>query len=123
MELQRRIRAVDVADTARIIIEKHFIKDIKGNLRRFGTEEFRCVKCNERYKRAPLIGKCRKCGGNLVLTSSEGNVRKYLDVSLEIANNYDVPVYLKNELDLIKITLDSIFGEKERIKQASLLAF
>ncbi len=123
MKLQKMIRAVDLADTARIIIEKHFIKDIKGNLRRFGTEEFRCVKCNERYKRAPLLGKCRKCGGNLVLTSSEGNVKKYLKVSLEIANNYDIPKYLKNELELIKITLDSVFGEKQQEKQTSLLAF
>ena len=122
MALQEKIRAVDAVDVARIIIDKHFIKDIKGNLRRFGTQEFRCVKCNQRYRRAPLIGKCIKCGGNLVLTSSEGNIKKYLSMSLNIANKYNIPQYLKDELNLIDIELKSIFGEKIE-KQTSLLAF
>ena len=122
MELEEKLRAVDLSDIARIIIEKHFIKDIKGNLRRFGTEEFRCVKCNQRYKRAPLVGRCTKCGGNLVLTSSEGNIKKYLKMSLEIAQKYNVPAYIKSELELIKIELDALFGEKVE-SQASLLAF
>ena len=122
MSLQERIRAVDVSDVARIIIDKHFIKDIKGNLRRFGTQEFRCVKCNERYRRAPLIGKCIKCGGNLVLTSSEGNIKKYLAISLNIADTYHISQYLSDELHLIETELNSIFGKKVQ-KQASLLSF
>ena len=122
MSLQEKIRAVDVSDVAKIIIDKHFIKDIKGNLRRFGTQEFRCVKCNQRYRRAPLIGRCTKCSGNLVLTSSEGNIKKYLSISLEISKNYNISSYLKDELHLIDLELKSIFGEKVE-KQASLLAF
>lgn len=122
MELERRLRAVDLSDIARIIIDKHFIKDIKGNLRRFGTQEFRCVKCNERYSRIPLIGKCRKCGGNIVLTSSEGNIKKYLYLSMEIADKYNVQSYLKNELALLKSDIDTIFGVSVS-KQASLAAF
>jgi DNA polymerase II large subunit len=122
MALQEKIRAVDASDVAKIIIDKHFIKDIKGNLRRFGTQEFRCVKCNERYRRAPLIGKCLKCGGNLVLTSSEGNIKKYLSISLNIAQKYHISQYLKDELHLLDVELDSIFGEKIE-KQTSLLAF
>ena len=110
MSLEEKLRAVDLSDMARIIIDKHFIKDIKGNLRRFGTQEFRCVKCNERYKRIPLIGKCIKCHGNIVLTSSEGNIRKYLLLSLEIADKYNVSSYLKNELTLLKSEIDAIFG-------------
>ncbi len=122
MSLQEKIRAVDVSDVAKIIIDKHFIKDIRGNLRRFGTQEFRCVKCNQRYRRAPLIGKCIKCGGNLVLTSSEGNIKKYLSLSLDIAKKYHISPYLNDELNLIKVELDSIFGEKVE-KQTSLAAF
>ena len=122
MALQEKIRAVNASDVAKIIIDKHFIKDIKGNLRRFGTQEFRCVKCNERYRRAPLIGKCLKCGGNLVLTSSEGNIKKYLSISLNIAQKYQISQYLKDELHLLDVELDSIFGEKIE-KQTSLLAF
>ena len=122
MSLQEKTRAVDVSDVAKIIIDKHFIKDIKGNLRRFGTQEFRCVKCNQRYRRAPLMGKCIKCGGNLVLTSSEGNIKKYLSISLDIANKYNISQYLKDELHLIDTELKSIFGEKIE-KQATLMAF
>ena len=122
MSLQEKIRAVDVSDVAKIIIDKHFIKDIKGNLRRFGTQEFRCVKCNERYRRAPLIGKCLKCGGNLVLTSSEGNIKKYLSISLDIAGKYHISQYLSDELHLLDVELTSIFGEKIQ-KQTSLLSF
>ena len=122
MELEEKIRAVDLGDIAKIIIEKHFIKDIKGNLRRFGTEEFRCVKCNQRYKRAPLIGKCTKCGGNLVLTSSEGNIKKYLEMSLNLSQKYEVTSYIRSELELIKMELDALFGEKIET-QTSLLSF
>ena len=122
MNLEEKIRAVDLTDIARIIIDKHFIKDIKGNLRRFGTQEFRCVKCSERYTRVPLIGKCRKCGGNIVLTSSEGNIRKYLYLSLQIADKYNVDAYLKNELVLLKQEVDTIFGVAVN-KQTSLAAF
>lgn len=122
MKLEEKIRAVDVSDVARIIIEKHFIKDIKGNLRKFGTQEFRCVKCNQRYARPPLIGRCLKCGGNLVLTSSEGNIKKYLDISLELSARYNPPQYLKDQLVLIKEELDTIFG-KELKTQATLSSF
>ncbi len=122
MALEEKIRAVDLVDIARIIIDKHFIKDIKGNLRRFGTEEFRCSKCSHRFTRAPLLGKCTRCGGNLVLTSSEGNVKKYLKISIDIAEKYAVPTYLKNELYLLKSEIDAIFGETIN-KQLSLAAF
>jgi DNA polymerase II large subunit len=122
MDLEEKLRAVDLSDIARIIIDKHFIKDIKGNLRRFGTQEFRCVKCNERYRRMPLIGKCTKCHGNVILTSSEGNIKKYLYLSMEIANKYNVQNYLKNELALLKSEIDTIFGITVS-KQVSLSAF
>ena len=122
MDLESKLRAVDISDIARIIIDKHFIKDIKGNLRRFGTQEFRCVKCNTRYRRAPLIGKCIHCGGNLVLTSSEGNIKKYLYISLELADKHNVQSYLKNELSLLKTEIDAIFGQTVN-KQTSLAAF
>ncbi len=136
MDLESKLRAVDLSDIARIIIDKHFIKDIKGNLRRFGTQEFRCVKCNNRYRRIPLIGKCTKCGGNIVLTSSEGNIKKYLYLSIEIADKFNVQSYLKNELALLKSEIDAIFGISsapangkktpvivEASKQTSLAAF
>jgi DNA polymerase II large subunit len=121
MQLEEKIMAVDASDMARIIIEKHFIKDIKGNLRRFGTQEFRCVKCNQTYTRPPLSGRCTKCGGNLVLTSSEGNIRKYLYLSLKLAEKYNVPSMVKQQLQILKSEIDSIFGESKS-KQMTLSA-
>lgn len=122
MRLEEKLRAVDLSDIARIIIDKHFIKDIKGNLRRFGTQEFRCVKCNERYRRMPLIGKCQKCTGNIVLTSSEGNIKKYLYLSIEIADKYNVQSYLKNELTLLKSEVDTIFGTSSNNGKKSVIS-
>ncbi|RMF54951.1 DNA polymerase II large subunit [Candidatus Woesearchaeota archaeon] len=58
MEIAQKIRAVDESDVARLVIEKHFLKDIKGNLRKFSTQQYRCVDCNEKFRRPPLSGKC-----------------------------------------------------------------
>ncbi len=122
MELAEKIRAVDKSDVAKIIIEKHFLKDIKGNLRRFSTQEFRCISCNEKYRRIPLIGRCYKCGGKLVLTVAEGTVSKYLEPSLNLAEKYSLPEYLKQTLEILKRRVESIFG-KEPTKQVGLKKF
>jgi DNA polymerase II large subunit len=76
MELAEKIRAVDEVDVARLVIERHFIRDIKGNLRKFSMQQFRCVDCNEKYRRPPLIGKCLKCGGKIIFTISQGSIIK-----------------------------------------------
>jgi len=99
MELAEKIRAVDTTDVARLVIEKHFIRDIKGNLRKFSQQIFRCVNCNQKYRRPPLIGKCTKCGGRIIFTISEGSIVKYLGPAISLAAKYDVPSYLKQSLD------------------------
>jgi len=119
MELCSKIRAVDVADVARLIIERHFIRDIRGNLRKFSMQQFRCVGCNEKFRRPPMIGVCTKCGGKIIFTISEGSIVKYLEPALELANNYAVPPYTKQGLELAKIYIQSIFG-KEETKQIEL---
>jgi len=119
MDLADRIRAVDRVDVATLVIEKHFIKDIKGNLRRFSMQEFRCVKCNEKYRRPPLEGKCTKCGGKIIFTISEGSVTKYLEPSISIAEKYNVYPYLKQTLELTKRRIESFFG-KDKEKQEGL---
>ena len=58
MDLAEKICAVDGHKVAQFVIEKHFLKDTKGNLRKFSMQQFRCVKCNEIYRRPPFIGKC-----------------------------------------------------------------
>ncbi|MEM0231065.1 MAG: DNA polymerase II large subunit [Candidatus Woesearchaeota archaeon] len=119
MELAELIRAVDEADVARLVIEKHFIKDIKGNLRKFSIQQFRCVDCNEKYRRVPLAGKCTRCGGKLIFTVSKGFVLKYLEPSISIAEKYKVPQYLKHSLELVKRRVEGVFG-KDREKQEGL---
>jgi DNA polymerase II large subunit len=118
MELAEKLRATDATDVARLVIEKHFIRDIRGNLRKFSQQEFRCVKCNEKYRRPPLSGIC-KCGGRIIFTISHGSIIKYLEPALGLAYKYDVPPYVKQNLELIKRYIESIFG-REKEKQAAL---
>ena len=120
MILAERIRAVDQADVARLVIERHFIRDILGNLRKFSMQQFRCVNCNAKYRRPPLVGNCVKCSGNLMFTIAEGSVVKYLEPSLELSEKYDLPPYLKQVLELAKRRIESIFGKDEN-RQASLV--
>jgi len=119
MDLAEKISAVDASDVARLVIEKHFIKDTKGNLRKFSMQQFRCVKCNEKYRRPPLVGKCLKCNGRIIFTISEGSVIKYLNPSVSLANKYDVPTYLKQNLVLLQRRIEGMFG-KEKEKQEGL---
>jgi len=88
MILGEKIRALDVADFSRLIIERHFIRDIRGNLRKFSMQEFRCVGCNTKFRRPPLAGKCTSCGGRLIFTISEGSILKYMQPALELARKY-----------------------------------
>ena len=119
MAIASKIRAVDESQVAKIVIEKHFIKDIKGNLRKFSQQQFRCVSCNEKYRRPPLMGKCTKCGGKIIFTISEGSIVKYLEPALSLANHYNLPDYIKQTLELTKGRVESIFG-KDKEKQEGL---
>jgi len=119
MDIAEKIVAVDASDVARLVIEKHFLKDTKGNLRKFSMQQFRCVKCNEKYRRPPLIGKCIKCGGKILFTISEGSIIKYLEPSISLANKYNVPIYLKQTLELLQRRIDGMFG-KDKEKQEGL---
>ncbi|MDO8510866.1 MAG: DNA polymerase II large subunit [Nanoarchaeota archaeon] len=122
MEIAKKVRAVDMDDVAKLVIQKHFLRDIKGNLRKFSMQQFRCVKCNAKFRRPPLINKCTACGGRLIFTISEGSVVKYLIPSLKLAEKYDFSPYLKQTLDMVKEQVDMIFG-KEKDKQVGLGSF
>ncbi|MBI2667313.1 DNA polymerase II large subunit [Candidatus Woesearchaeota archaeon] len=113
MEIASKIRAVDEADVARLTIERHFIRDIKGNLRKFSIQQFRCVDCNEKYRRPPLSGKCSNCEGKLLFTIAEGSIMKYLEPSMQLAEKYNLPTYLKQTLELTKQRIEGVFGKQE----------
>ncbi|MFC1686825.1 DNA polymerase II large subunit [Nanoarchaeota archaeon] len=122
MEIANKVRAVDKEDVAKLVIEKHFLKDIRGNLRKFSTQQFRCVKCNEKYRRPPLSNKCTKCNHRLLFTITEGSVVKYLAHSLRLAEDYDFSPYLKQCLEIVQENIYLIFG-KEKDKQVGLGGF
>jgi DNA polymerase II large subunit len=119
MELVEKIRAVDTEDVARLVIERHLIRDIRGNLRKFAQQQFRCVKCNEKFRRPPLSGVCTKCGGKIIFTISEGSIKKYLDPAMDLATNYHISPYTREGMELTKIYIESIFG-KDIDKQVDL---
>ncbi len=115
MALAVKIRAVNEKDVAQMVIEKHFLKDIKGNLRKFSQQNFRCVKCNESYRRPPLAGKCLQCSGRIIFTVSEGSVIKYLAPSIQLAKKYEISSYVRQTLDLLQRRVDAEFGvDKEK---------
>ena len=119
MELADKIRAVDAADVARLVIEKHLLRDIKGNLRKFSMQQFRCSKCSEKYRRPPLSGKCLECGSRLIFTVTEGAIIKYLEPAISLSEKYNLPPYLRQVLELTKDRVEGVFG-KEKDKQEGL---
>ncbi len=119
MELVEKLRAADTSDTARLIIERHFMRDIRGNLRKFSMQGFRCVECNEIMRRPPLRGVCPRCKGKIIFTIHEGGIKKYLDAALDLAEKYNLSNYLKQTLNITKENIDSIFG-KELERQEKL---
>ena len=119
MKIAEILRSVDVKDVARLVIERHFIRDIRGNLRKFSQQGFRCVTCNSKYRRPPIVGKCTKCGGRIIFTISEGSILKYMQPALDLAEKYNVSAYLKESLELTEMYIQSIFG-KEKEKQEAI---
>lgn len=122
MDLAEKCRSVEESDVARLVIEKHFLKDTKGNLRKFSMQEFRCVGCNSKFRRPPLIGKCTSCSGKIIFTISEGSVVKYLEPTESLAKKYNVPDYLKETIELLRNRIEGVFG-KEAEKQTGLGAW
>ncbi|HDS45387.1 MAG TPA: DNA polymerase II large subunit [Methanomicrobia archaeon] len=109
LRLARMIRAVNETEVAETVIANHFLRDIKGNLRAFGSQTMRCNKCNAKYRRIPLNGICKRCGGKIVPTVHAASVRKYLEVSLRIAEEYHVSRYTKQRLELLDKDIQALF--------------
>jgi len=119
MDLVDKLRAVDSSDVARLIIDRHFMRDLRGNLRKFFEQEFRCVACNMKFRRPPMAGKCTVCDGKIIFTISYGSIVKYLEQALFLSEKYNVPPYIKQNLYLTKLYIESVFG-KDTEKQKTL---
>ena len=122
----RPVRAQRVASQ---VIESHFLPDLRGNLMAFTRQKVRCVKCAHSYRRMPLAGKCIQtvsmggglvssrdggstlCGGNVVLTVSEGAVRKYIEITRNVIERYGVDDYTKQRVAWMTDSVDSLFND------------
>jgi DNA polymerase II large subunit len=121
LHLGKKIRAVDERDVATKVINKHFLPDMAGNLRSFSTQNVRCTKCGEKYRRVPLSGLC-KCGNSLTLTVHEASVKKYLEVSKEISDRYDLDEYTKERIMILEMSMNSVFNN-DKVKKCRLSDF
>lgn len=136
LSLAARLRAVDAGDVAGRILATHLLPDILGNLKTFAKQKVRCTKCNAKYRRVPLGGRCtrplgppdpatrqpRACGNPLTLTVPEAGVRKYLELSLAIADRYPIPAYTRERVKLAQRFVEESFA-RERLRAAKLAEF
>ncbi|QZY00708.1 DNA polymerase II large subunit [Halobaculum rubrum] len=122
LALARKLRAVDETDVAERVIEYHFLPDLIGNLRAFSRQETRCLDCGEKYRRMPLTGDCRECGGDMTLTVHRGSVNKYMDVALRVAEEFGCREYTIQRLEILERSLESVF-ENDKNKQGSIADF
>lgn len=109
LNLAKKIRAVNESDVAERVLRSHFLPDIIGNLRAFSKQTTRCAKCSKKYRRPPLCGYCQNCGNKIILTVHEGTVKKYINISKKIANEYNVSPYLKERINRINEDIESTF--------------
>ncbi len=129
LALGRKLRSVDARIVASTVIGSHLLPDVRGNLNAFSRQKVRCAKCNHSYRRLPLAGKCiqmqgasgglhghhsskmeeTRCGGNLILTVSQGAVRKYLGVINHVIDNFGIDSYTQQYVDWMADSVESVF--------------
>jgi DNA polymerase II large subunit len=122
LDLARKLRAVDETDVAERVIEYHFLPDLIGNLRAFSRQETRCLDCGAKYRRMPLTGECRECGGRVNLTVHEGSVNKYMQMAIQVAEEFGCRNYTKQRLEVLERSLESVF-EDDTNKQSGIADF
>ncbi|MDE1865221.1 MAG: DNA polymerase II large subunit [Candidatus Micrarchaeota archaeon] len=108
--LTDRLECVDRPNAAKNLIMSHFIPDLIGNMHSFSRQGFRCIACNSKYRRVPLVGKCTRCGGKIVLTISKSSIEKYLEVAITLADRYKLEPYIRQRLSLIRDEIRDVFG-------------
>src|SRR5439155_22614328 len=86
----------------------HLLPDLIGNPKAFSGQSVRGTKCRAKYRRVPLRGRCLECSGNLTLTVHESSVKKYLEISKRISQQFEVSNYLRQRSDLIEEAITSL---------------
>jgi len=122
--LAKIIKAVNEKNVAEKILSTHFNPDILGNLRKFAVQQFRCVKCNEKFSRPPLsnAGKCPICGNKVILTVNRGGIEKYIPKALNLCKTFNLDEYTIQRMELVKEYVESLTNNP-KIKQQKLSNF
>ncbi len=87
-DVMSKIAAVDLRFVTDKIVAAHILPDILGNLRSYGTQKFRCSKCNAKFRRMPLYRKCPYCGGRIIKTVHVRTVLKYAPIAKQLLKQY-----------------------------------
>ena len=137
-ELGNVIRAVDNKIQAGKLINRHLIRDMRGNLRAYGQQKTRCTKCGASYRRVPIAGKCitviKKdaenpltgeiedliCNHKLILTVHQGSVEKYDGLIAQIIEEYGCDDYTDNLYQLVSSWVADTFSSDEETEQRRL---
>ncbi|MEM2875992.1 MAG: DNA polymerase II large subunit [Candidatus Bathyarchaeia archaeon] len=122
LSLAEKISAVDARFVAQQVLTTHFLKDIAGNLRAFTTQGLRCKSCNKRYRRPPLTGVCRSCGGELTMMVHRGGIEKYIEHTKALIEKYSLPDYYRQRVSMMEDEIRLLFRD-EKPRQMSLSDF
>ncbi len=131
LNLAKKIDAVDPNDVATRVIRSHLLPDIRGNLRKYSQQTVRCTRCNRKFRRVPLSGKC-KCGNNLILTIHRGGVEKYRKLAKKLAMEQEIDPYVESILLDLDRSIERTFArelpseevvEEEKGKNMTLMEF
>ena len=119
------------------LIDRHLIRDMRGNLRAFGQQKVRCTKCGESYRRPPINGQCRTiidkkkdpfkgeeievlCPGNIILTVTQGSIKKYDGLMGELVDKYGCDDYTEQMYGLVSKWVRETFRTEDECEQKTL---
>ena len=132
------LESVDNKDQSSRLIQRHLIRDMRGNLRAFGQQKVRCPKCGSSYRRPPLSGRCMLileskenpfsgemedilCDGRLILTVTHGSVSKYDGLMAELVNNFGADEYTEGLYLQVSKWVRETFEDKTIKSQSKLI--
>lgn len=131
------LESVDNVDQSSRLINRHLIRDMRGNLRAFGQQKVRCPKCGASYRRPPLSGRCMTileskenpfsgemedilCDGRLILTVTHGAVAKYDGLMEELVSSYGADGYTAGLYQQVSKWVKETFEDKTIKSQSRL---
>jgi DNA polymerase II large subunit len=131
------LHSVNNKEQSSKLIDRHLIRDMRGNLRAFGQQKVRCTKCGESYRRPPINGECRTiidkkvdpftnnevevlCPGNLILTVTQGSIKKYDGLMGELVEKYGCDDYTEQMYGLVSKWVRETFRTENECEQKTL---